>query len=60
MGTALGLPHMSDHGYVMLDYINYSLITAENACKMYSIAKSETEFDASDCRKLKNSAMQYT
>ena len=56
IGTAIGVPHLNDKSYDALDTKNYNLITAENACKMYSIARSETNFDASNCNKLRDMA----
>jgi GH35 family endo-1,4-beta-xylanase len=56
IGSAVGIPHLGDNIYDKLEIQNYNLITAENACKMYSIARSETNFDSSDCNQLRDLA----
>lgn len=56
IGTAIGVPNLNDQAYDKLDTQNFDLITAENACKMYSIAKSETVVNTHDCNRLRDIA----
>lgn len=44
IGAAIGVPHMHDKEYTALAAAEYDLVTAENACKMNTIARSESEF----------------
>ena len=59
MGAALNYYHLDkDAPYADLAKQEYSLATPENACKMYTIAKSASENDYSQCLSVKQFAVE--